>query len=166
MVLALGIGSNVGIFSVLNGVLLRPLPYEHPDRLMVVIVLSHAFWTKNMGSNPGVLGTQLALDAMNYTIVGVMPPGFRGIGDQAEVWAPPASIPRAQRTFTDRGSRGLNVLGRLREAVSVARAQAEMDTISRALEQTYGASNEKRGVEVAPLIQETFGPVRAPLLVL
>src|SRR5262249_35101205 len=131
-----------------------------------IVMLSHEFWAQRMGSDPAVLGRQLTLDSSNYTIIGVMPRGFRGLGDRAELWVPPASLPARLQQFGGRGTRGFAVLGRLRERVNIAQAQAEMDIISRDLEREYPSTNEKRGVEVVPLVQETFGNVRPALLVL
>jgi len=53
--LALGIGANTTIFSVVNAVLLRPLPYKDPDRLIRV-------WE----SNPGRNWPEFAVSAPNY----------------------------------------------------------------------------------------------------
>jgi len=253
LVLGLGIGGTVAIFSIVNAVLLRPLPYDHPDRIVQlwgnvqrtvverrggslpdyqdwkaqshsfdglaafwnatvtmrtanerlpirsevvgaeyfrilgvkpvmgrdfrpeeemdsslppVAVLSHEMWRQRMGSDPAIVGKPLTLDSVNYTIIGVLPSGFRGIGDRAEVWVTPASLPERLRNFVERGTRGLVVLGRLAPRVSLDQAQAEMNSVSRALEQAYPGTNEKRGVEVASLVAETFGNVRPALLVL
>jgi predicted permease len=252
-VLGLGIGGTVAIFSIVNAALLKPLPYEQPERLVElwgniqrarverrgsslldyrdwkqqnrsfeglasfwdapftwttaeervlvrsevvgseyfrllglkpvlgrdflpeeemdaalppVVVLGHQFWEQRFGSDPSVLGRKLILDSMGYTVVGVMPRGFRGLGDTAEIWVPHASLPPRLQSFTDRGTRGMLVVGRLRPTVRVAQTQAEMDTISRALELAYRDTNDKRGVEVSPLVKETFGSIRPALLVL
>ncbi len=94
-----------------------------------------------------------------------MPAGFRGLSDGAEVWAPfAASAPAAD--LAERGSRGFPAVAKLKGGVPVRQAQAELDAISKRLEQAYPETNAKRGVEVAPLTDELVGELRTPLYVL
>jgi hypothetical protein len=60
----------------------------------------------------------------------------------------------------------MQVLARYKPGVARAAAQAELDMISKRLEQEYPGTNQARGVEIAPLDQEVFGEIRVALLVL
>jgi putative ABC transport system permease protein len=84
LTLALGIGANTAIFSVINSVLLRPLPYHEPDRIFQV--LRHPQW----GITPTLSATKfLFLHQHNRTFEGlaaydVLPAGFTLLaGDDA-----------------------------------------------------------------------------------
>jgi predicted permease len=132
-----------------------------------VIVLSDGFWKRRFGGDPQIIGRTLTLccAARPYTVVGVMPPGFKGLSDTAELWVPFAMY-ASPGTMADRGSRGFAALARLKPGVTLASAQSEMDAISRRLELAYPNTNEKRAVEVSPLAVELFGNLRPALLTL
>src|SRR6267154_1838064 len=130
-----------------------------------VILIGEGLWQRRFGSDPTVLGKQLTLNGRYFTIIGVLPKWFRGLGDRADIWAPyTASGPAAN--FAERGSRGFAALARLKPNVTVQQAQAEMDGISKRLEFAYPDTNEKRACEVAPLTAETVGQFQTPLFVL
>jgi putative ABC transport system permease protein len=129
---------------------------------VAVVVLSDAFWRGQLSADLQIVGRPLVLDARPYTVVGIMPPGFRGLGDRADVWVP-FVMSNSAEGLAQRGSRGFQVLGRLKPGVSRTQAQAELDAISRRLEQVYPDTNEKRGVEVSPLDEELLGGFRPAL---
>jgi putative ABC transport system permease protein len=130
-----------------------------------VVVISDGLWKRRFGADPQIVGRTITLSGglfRAYTVVGLMPPGFRGITDTAELWLPfsqwaPAGI------MNDRAQRAFAVLARLKPGVTVSGAQAELNGISRQLERAYPETNTKRGVEVTLLDQELLGRVR-PLL--
>ena len=94
-----------------------------------------------------------------------MPAGFRGVSDLAELWRPFMMSGTAEN-MAERGNRGMAILARLKPGVPLTQAQAELDTICRALERQYPKTNEARGVEVAPLDKEIFGEIRPAALAL
>jgi len=63
-------------------------PNTHP-----VAVLSDGLWRRAFGADPGVVGGTIRLDAMPFTVVGVTPPGFRGLSEQADLWTPMMMAP-------------------------------------------------------------------------
>jgi predicted permease len=130
-----------------------------------IIVLSDGLWKRRFGSDPNIVGKTITLNTRACTVIGIMPPGFKGLTDSAELWAPFAFQASAD-ALAQRGSRGFAPVARLKDGVSLASAQAEMDTIARRLETAYPQTNEKRGVEVSPTAVELVGGLRPALLML
>ena len=245
LTLALGIGANSAIFSVVNAVLLRPLPYREPERIVTalrggwfpiapanfldwraqqsafeqigaaqawgptltgrerpeqvgalqvtsdlfsvlgvspalgrtflpgedqpgagkVVVLSHHLWQRRFGGDPALVGQTITLNGDGYTVVGVMPAGFQFAPfwvTNAELFAPLNLGPRAG----DRAGQSLRVFARLKEGVTREQAQAEMNAISRRLEQQYPETNKNSDIRIDPLHEKVAGKVRPALLVL
>ncbi|UCC83769.1 MAG: ABC transporter permease [Gemmatimonadota bacterium] len=259
LTLALGIGAPVAIFSLVSGVMLRPLPYEDSDRVVMVwesppgfarfavspanfldwreqnqvfedmaatmratvnltgtgeperllghrvsasffpilgvqpalgrtflpeedrpdgervVVLSHGLWQRRFGSDPNVVGRIVSLDRVSYTVIGVMPRGFRDFTnihstEEVKLWLP---YPFASDAPTVRDARRLRVVARLKPDASLARARGDMDIIAQRLVEAYPEAFPQNyyadgtwGVRVAPLQQELVYQVRGSLLVL
>jgi predicted permease len=140
----------------------RPDEDEVADR-NAVVVLSDALWRRQFGADPAIVGRDLELGSRRYSVVGVMPPGFTGVTDSAEVWIPFAM---SGTPLTNRGNRGFTTLARLKAGVSIEQAQTEMTAISKRLEAAYPATNEKRSVEVATLSSIVYGNLGGSVLAL
>ena len=92
-------------------------------------VISHEYWQRRFGADPGVVGRQVTVNKTSLTIVGVAPQGFFGfeVGAKPELWWPIKALndPNLSRD----SSNWIRVIGRLRSGVSAAQAQAELDLI-------------------------------------
>ncbi|HVT19101.1 MAG TPA: ABC transporter permease [Thermoanaerobaculia bacterium] len=248
LTLALAIGANTAIFSVIDGVLLKPLPLAHPQRLMEVmrafpdqvadavsvpkfvywrdhnrvfsrlalyddlgsgfnlasggpperivgarvsrdffavlgvrprlgrdflpeedrpgarrvVVLSHGLWSRRYGADPGVVGRQTLLNGDSYTVVGVMPPGFR-FPRKAQLWTPCGLDPASQ----DKANI-MQVVGLLAPGIDRAAAKAGMDVIGRQFLASHPEYKyvDQETVAVTALQEYLYGGLRTPLLVL
>jgi putative ABC transport system permease protein len=253
VVLAIGIGANTTIFSIINAVLLNPLPFHKPDQLVWlfgtqtqiaeapvsyadyldwkartqkfknicafvgytslnlagkgeaqqlrgvyvaadlfpmigvqpmlgrnflpsedkpdnyrVAILSYPVWQR-FGSDRSLVGKTLKLDGFNYTVVGIMPKGFQFpiIGGDwtlpADIWIP---LPLVPRRVNDRNTNMLNIIGRLKENVTIQQAQIEMNTIAKRMEQEYPATNTGDGIKLVALHNRIVRDSRFTLLIL
>ncbi len=257
LTLALGIGSSVAIFSTVYGVLLRPLPYPHPEQLTVIwaqwlqlkaprvshsggdfreyqrqlrsfsglaafgsvrhsitgageptqvevgwvsrnffdvlgvkpvlgrafvanepassVVLGDELWRRDFGADPTVVGRKLQLDGRPYTILGVLPRGFRlhmsadvGMSTNVDLWKAPDETLHPEWWVTpELTGTNLRVLGRLKPGVTVAQAQAELDSLASDLRARYKDHAEAGfNLDVQPLHREVVGHVETALLIL
>ena len=248
LTLALGIGANTAMFSVMEGVVLAPLRYFQPDRLVMVwennprlprvyvshpnfldwqrtvrsfqqmaafmeqgldltapgtpehlngkeissgffstlgteltlgrefspeedrrgvapvVIISNHFWRNRFDGSPAALGKSVTLDGVEFTIVGVTPPGFR-LEDDADVYTPLSQSDPL--ILNDRaGHDGILCVARLKPGVSVSQGQAEMSTIQNGLDQLYPDANRDLGIYIEPLKREIVGDVAGTLLLL
>jgi putative ABC transport system permease protein len=127
-----------------------------------VAVLSYATWQRRFGGRADVLGKTMILDGTPFTIIGVMPSQFAFPGIRTcEYFSSVGESPLDGRYQHQYG-----VVARLKPGITLERAQADMNTITRRLEQQYPETNRGWGAKVVPIRQALAEETRKPTLVL
>ncbi len=137
----------------------KPEEDQAPGR-NAVLVLSHEFWANEFGGDRSVVGRQVILNGINFTVIGVAPESFTGFDQffRPAFYIPammaPALNPTNADLLTDRGRRDFTIKGRLREGVSIAAARSEMMALAKSLEESFPATNRGVGATVRGEIQQ------------
>jgi predicted permease len=133
-----------------------------------VAVLSRALWTTQFGGDPGIIGRTITLNDRQFTIVGVMPEGFRGLSFDTDVWVPMAmvSLTASPSALESRGGRWLGAVGRLRAGATMESAQRDLVRVGDQLATTYPESNRDRSVRLMTLQESALGTTRDLLIAL
>ncbi|RPI27685.1 MAG: ABC transporter permease [Acidobacteria bacterium] len=131
-----------------------------------VAVLSQATWEKGFGSDPRVIGRGIRLDDQAYEICGVVPAATASFAE-SDVWIPlDPHHPELLRLARRRTGSLFRVLGRVKPGVTLQKAQAEIDVISRRLEKSYPEAREHLKVRLQTLQDHLVGDTRPRLLAL
>jgi putative ABC transport system permease protein len=125
---------------------------DEDDRLGVPLatVLSHQLWETQFGKDPGVIGTDVKLSDSHYTIVGVMPPGFR-FEINSDFWLPP--VPTLDPS-TRPSIRSVSAFARLAPGRTIADLRAELANVEPAI--AAGAGRAQKTKLVADPLRERY----------
>jgi predicted permease len=126
-----------------------------------VVVVSHETWVGRFGRDPRILGQRVYIDGIEYTVVGIAPPGLSldRSGTRIAYWLPASQDVKAAN---DRSSYGYQAIGRLKPSVSLDMAAIESGRFFRS------ALDDDRvsGVSLTTLRADQTRAVRRPLLML
>src|SRR5262245_8588751 len=129
----------------------------------LVALLSYGLWQRRFGGDVQAIGKTIEFDKRTFTIVGVAPPGFRGQNGTAEAWTTMMAAPllRFNRTLIAPNSYWFQVIARLKDGVSAAQAQSEMQMVTAQIEQKYPGPKQTMAGSARIV---TIGPLQAAKL--
>jgi predicted permease len=141
------------------------LPGEEQTGKNDVVVLGYDAWMKHFNGARNVVGTPVRLDGHTYTIVGVMPAGFRFPLNTRDGLYMPVHLDTAAWMST-RGGHWLRTVGRLKDGVSVQQAQADVEHVFANIGKAYPDTDGGRTVRLQTLSKVVDQKSRGPLWVL
>jgi len=144
------------------------LPEDGKQGAAPVVVVSENLWHSHFGSDLALIGQSITLDMRPFTVVGILPASFHypDGAPRQDVWISVAQDPLFGPRLFQPGSRVLSGIGRLKPGVSVAEAQAEMNTLGMRLAKEFPAEDSGLTIRIEPYRQFVVGDVKSPLLIL
>jgi predicted permease len=115
-----------------------------------VVILSHELWERHFGSDVSVIGSTVRLNRENCAVIGVMPASFHLMGFTPQLWTP-LVLTAADQTAAARKDRSLYLFARLKPAVTLEQARAEMITLARRAEKNFPETEKGWGAAVRTL---------------
>ena len=140
--------------------------YDGEDKLgaPATVLLSYSTWRERFASREDVVGQTILLSGKPFTVIGVLPNEFQfALRGRSEFWT---ALQPTSECEKRRSCHNLYGIARLQDGVSVASADANMNTIARQLEAEYPDSNRGQAAAVVTLSQSVVGNVRPLLLML
>jgi predicted permease len=122
----------------------------------MVVILSHALWQRRYGGDRAIIGQTVRVNSRELTVIGVMPPGFRGLTGRADMWYPATQAPRlTYPEYLTTNQDFTSVVARLRPGVSMDALRAELATVGAAIQRELPSESEVPG--------DSFGATAVPL---
>ncbi len=148
----------------------QPEENEVPSRNPVTVI-GYGLWQRTFGGDPEIVGKQITLNKHSFTIIGVTAPEFQGplTGLDLDLYVPMMmqhELVAGGDRLKARGYGWLQTKARLQPGVTLAQAQAELDTLAAQLATDYPGANEGRSLALYPLWKSPFGAqlVMGPVL--
>ncbi|HEX4021864.1 MAG TPA: ABC transporter permease [Acidobacteriaceae bacterium] len=126
------------------------LPGEDQNGKDDVVVLSYEVWRQYFGGQKNILGQTIHLDGSPYTIVGVMPAGFRVRFDKPNIVYTPLHLSADQ--IKSRGSHWLPTFGLLKPGVTIAQANADMNHVLNEMGRQFPDEDKGKTAKVIPIV--------------
>src|SRR5215472_7108485 len=137
------------------------LPGEEQDGKNQLAVLSYEVWQTYFGGDRNVLNQSIKMDGIAYTVIGVMPAGFRYPLSKRNVIYTPRLIDRPW--MQNRGTHWMRTVARIKDGVTFEQAQADLQHVFADIGRAYPDSDGGRTVHLQLLAQTVVGQSRGPL---
>src|SRR5207237_6233115 len=127
-----------------------------PEELQVngapAAVISRRFWERSLGGSADVLGQKLLFDGKAFTVIGVMPSNL-DFPAEAEVWV----ARELEEKLPSRTAHNWQVVGRLKDGVTLAQARADASAAAKQMRRQYGDDTWMLDAAVVSLQEEIVG---------